>query len=125
MRYMFLIRTAHPGPPSPELMKAVRALAEREVKAGRLIYDGGLMPPAAGAALKVARGKLLVLDGPFAETKEVIGGFAVFELPDLDAAIASATEFLSLHQKLMPGWEGTAEVRPIAGSQAELIRAGG
>ena len=125
MRFMFIIKTADAAPPPPALLEAMHALAQREVKAGRMVHDGGLMPPQPGGEIRLARGKLMVLDGPFAETKELIGGYAVFELPDRDAALASAMEFLKLHQQFMPAWEGTCEIRQVAGSQVELIRAGG
>jgi hypothetical protein len=125
MRYLFLIRSGHSAMPSPELATAMHVLAKREVEAGRMIADGGLMPPDAGAQLSIVGKKLRVHDGPFAETKEVIGGFAIFELPDHDAAVASAAEFMNLHLQFMPAWEGTCEMRPIAGSQVELIRSGG
>jgi hypothetical protein len=128
MRFMFLVKTAHDAPqapPPPELFAAMHALAEREVKAGRMVQDGGLMPPQPGREVRISRRKLMVVDGPFAETKEVIGGYAVFELPDHEAALASAMEFLQLHQQHMPDWEGSLEIREVAGSQVELIRAGG
>jgi hypothetical protein len=125
MRFMFIIKTGHAAPPSPELIEAMHALAQREVKAGRMIQDGGLMPPQAGGEVRLARGKLMVLDGPFTETKEFIGGYAIFELPDRDAAVASAVEFLKLHQEFMPEWEGSCEIREVAGSQVELIRSAG
>jgi hypothetical protein len=125
MRYMFLIRSAQSASPTPEMIEAMHKLATREVKAGRMIADGGLTPAAAGAHVKLKKRKLTVLDGPFAETNEVIGGFAVFELPDRAAAIASASEFLGLHQQFMPDWEGVCEIREIAGSMVELLRAGG
>ncbi|HEY2749882.1 YciI family protein [Phenylobacterium sp.] len=124
MRFMFIIKAAGAGSPTPSLMAAMQAMAEREVKAGRMISDGGLMPRATGAEVRIRKGKLTVTDGPFAETKEVIGGYAVFELPDMAAAIASARDFMSLHQTHMPGWEGICEVRQVAGSQVEQIRLG-
>lgn len=122
MRFMFIIKTAHAGAPTPELLEAMHTLAQREVKAGRMIHDGGLMPPQAGGEVRLARGKLMITDGPFTETKELIGGYAIFELPDRDAAVASAVEFLKLHQEFMPEWEGGCEIREVAGSQVELIR---
>lgn len=125
MRYMFIIRSDQPASPTPELVDAMHKLAEREVKAGRMIADGGLMPPETGAAVRLKKRKLMIVDGPFAETKEVIGGFAVFELPDREAAIASATEFLGLHLQFMPDWEAVCEIREVAGSMVELLRAGG
>jgi hypothetical protein len=50
----------------------------------------------------------------FIETREVIGGYAVFELKDKQAAMVSATEFMQLHKDLFPGWEGTCEIRTFA-----------
>jgi hypothetical protein len=121
---MFLIHSKAEGPPTPELLTAMHELAAEEVAAGRMVYDGGLMPAAEGRRLRLKSGRLAVMDGPFAETKEVIAGFAVFELPDLAAAEASARRFLALHQRHAPGWEGSCEIRQIAGSQVERLRAG-
>jgi hypothetical protein len=116
MRFMFMVKTAHQGPPTPELMAAIDELAGREIEAGRLIDQGGLLPPAMGAEIQVKDGKVSVLDGPFAESKEVVGGYAVFELPGREEAIASALEFMELHRRFAPGWEGICEMRPMASS---------
>ena len=124
MRFMFLIHSAAEMAPSPELAEAMHEMAVQEVAAGRMIYDGGLMPASLGMQLRLKSGKVVVLDGPFAETKEVIGGFAIFELPDMAAAEASARAFLALHQRHAPAWDGVCEIRQLAGSQVELIRAG-
>ncbi|MGL4288441.1 MAG: YciI family protein [Phreatobacter sp.] len=121
MRFMFMVRSAHAGPPTPELMAAMHELAAREIKAGRMLDDGGLMPLAMGAQVNVAKGQVHVIDGPFAEAKEVVGGYAVFELPNKEAAVASAVEFMQLHTAFMPGWEGTCEVRALAGSETRAI----
>jgi hypothetical protein len=115
MRFMYLVTSAHPGPPMPELMEAMHKLAEREIKAGRMIDSGGLMPLAMGAQVRITDGKLSIVDGPFVEAKEVIGGYAIFELPGKEEALAAATEFMQLHKDLMPGWEGTCELRAFAG----------
>jgi hypothetical protein len=80
------------------------------------------MPRSTGKEVRIRKRKLMVLDGPFAETKEVIGGFAIFELPDMAAAEASARKFLDLHLRFMPEWEGTCEIRQVAGSQVDMIR---
>lgn len=125
MRFMFLIHSDSDAGPTPELMEAMHALAEREVKAGRMIADAGLAPPEAGMQLRLKSGKIVVLDGPFAETKEVLGGFAIFELPDMAAAEASARQFLDLHVKHAPAWHGRCEIRQIAGSVVEMVRAEG
>jgi hypothetical protein len=114
MRFMFIVKSAHSGPPTPELMEAMHKLADREIKAGRMLDNGGLMPLAMGAQVRVTGGQLSVLDGPFVEAKEVIGGYAIFELPGKEEALASAREFMQLHKDLMPGWEGVCELRAFA-----------
>ena len=50
-----------------------------------------------------------MIDGPFVETKEVIGGYAIFELRDMEEAVAAAKEFMQLHLEHMPGWEAPAK----------------
>jgi hypothetical protein len=115
MRFMSFVTSAHAGPPTPELMEAMKKLADREVKAGRMIDMGGLTPVAMGAQVRIADGKLSVIDGPFVEAKEVIGGYAIMEFRNKEEAVASAVEFMQLHKDFMPGWEGTCEVRAFAG----------
>src|SRR5579864_7523083 len=110
MRFMFIIKNASDGGPTPALMEAMHAMAVREIAAGRMIADGGLMPRDTGVEVAIKKRKLVVTDGPFAETKEVIGGFALFELPDMAAAVQSARDFMELHQVHIPDWEGTCEV---------------
>jgi hypothetical protein len=124
MRFLFMIQTAQEAHPPPELLNAMHEMAKREVAAGRMIADGGLMPLAAGKRVRIKGRKLMVLDGPFTETKEVIGGFALFELPDMAAAVESARQFMALHLEYMPDWDGACEIRQIAGSQVEFIRGG-
>ena len=115
MRFMFIVTSAHPTGPTPELMEAMHKLANREIKAGRMLDSGGLTPLTMGAQVRIANGQLSVLDGPFVEAKEVIGGYAIFELPGKEEALASAKEFMQLHKDFMPGWEGTCELRAFAG----------
>jgi hypothetical protein len=116
MRFMFIVKTAHAGPPTPELMEAMHKLANREITAGRMLDNGGLMPLAMGAQVRITDGQLSVVDGPFVEAKEVIGGYAIFELQGKEEAVASAVEFMQLHKDFFPGWEGTCEIRTFAGS---------
>jgi hypothetical protein len=95
-------------------MTAMGKLTDRETKAGRMVETAGLMPLATGARVRIGDGKLNVLDGPFAEAKEVIGGYAIMELRNKEEAVASAVEFMQLHKDFMPRWEGTCEVREFA-----------
>ena len=114
MRFMFIVTSAQPQPPTPALVEAMGKLADREIKAGRMIDNAGLMPLATGAQVRVVGGKLSVVDGPFIEAKEMIGGYAIFELASKEEALASAREFMQLHKDLMPGWDGVCELRAIA-----------
>jgi hypothetical protein len=115
MRFMYIV-TSPKGHmmPNQGLTDAIVKIRDREIKAGRMIDDGGLMPVATGARVKIADDTLSVIDGPFVEAKEVIGGYAIFELRDKEEAVAMAKEFMQLHLDHMPGWEGTCEVRAFA-----------
>ncbi len=124
MRFMSIVTSAHTDMPTPELMEAMGKLADREIKAGRMIDMGGLMPLQAGAQVRIRDGELSVIDGPFVEAKEVIGGYAIFEFRDKEEAMASAVEFMQLHRQHMPGWEGTCEVRAMAGPEDTGCQAG-
>jgi hypothetical protein len=113
MRYMYLVKTASYDPPSQRLMDEIGKIAEREMKAGRMVDMGGLLPLAMGARVRLAGGKLDVIDGPFAEAKEVIGGYAIFEFKSKEEALASAVEFMTLHKLYGEGWEGECEMRQM------------
>jgi hypothetical protein len=116
MRFMYIVTSPQPDKgPTPALMEAMGKLADREIKAGRMLDTGGLLPIAmAGAQVKITNGKIGVVDGPFVETKELIGGYAIFEHRNMEEAMAAAREFMQLHVDHMPGWEGTCEVRVMA-----------
>lgn len=120
MRYMFLVSAAETGAAPPQRMiEEIEKLAEQETAAGRMIARGGLLPTAMGAArIDTRRGQLKVVDGPFAETKEVLGGFAIFEFATREEALASAEHFMDLHRRYWPEWEGVCEMRPMFGFDA-------
>lgn len=125
MRYMYLVSSAeNSGPPPMKLMEELGKLAEQEIAAGRMVAQGGLLPIAAGARIELRRGRVKVLDGPFTETKEVIGGFAIFEFATREEAIASAVNFMEMHAKYAEGWEGVCEMRPMAMHMASAEEAG-
>ncbi|TIX91126.1 YciI family protein [Rhizobium sp. P44RR-XXIV] len=111
MRFMSIVTATDFLQPSPELAAAINKLADREIKAGRMLDTAGLMPLATGARVTIKDRELRVIDGPFVEAKEVVGGYAIFELQSKEEAVALAVEFMQLHKDLMPGWEGTCEVR--------------
>jgi hypothetical protein len=119
MRFMMIVKHARErqGPPPKELIEAIGKLAEEAQKSGALLGNGGLLPTAHGAKVRLADGQIGVIDGPFAETKEVIGGYAQFELASKQEAIEAAIKFMELHKKYWPGWEGETEIREMMDAQ--------
>jgi hypothetical protein len=96
-------------------MDAINNLGEEAVKAGTMRGQGGLKPTDTGARVRLANGKITVVDGPFTEAKEIIGGYAQFELKSKEEAIQGAVQFMELHKKYWPGWEGETEIRQMYG----------
>jgi hypothetical protein len=119
MRFMMIVKHVgeRQGPPPKELIEAINKLAEEAQKAGILLGNGGLLPTAQGARVRLADGQVGVIDGPFAETKEVIGGYAQFELESKQEAVEAAVKFMELHKKYWPGWEGETEIRQMFDAQ--------
>ena len=116
MRFMMIVKHAEKqGPPPQSLMEAIGKLGEEETKAGKMLGTGGLTGTATGARVRLSGGKLTVTDGPFTEAKEVIGGYAQFELQSKEEAVESAVRFMELHKKHWPEWEGETEVRQMYG----------
>lgn len=116
MRYMFfVIAPPSDGPPPQSLMDAMGKLIEKRTADGSLLDTGGLFPMAMGARISLKRGQINVIDGPFAESKEVVGGYAIFEFATREEALASAVEFMELHRDHAEGWEGVCEMRPMVG----------
>jgi hypothetical protein len=115
MRFMMLVKTAEKsGPPPKQFMDAMAKLAEEAVKAGTMVDSGGLSPTATSTRVRLSRGQVAAIDGPFTESKEVVGGYAVFELKSKQEAIEGATRFMELHKK---HWAGETEIRQILGPE--------
>jgi len=116
MKFMMIVKhSERQGPPPKSLMDAIAKLAESETKSGTMLGSGGLTATAQGARVRLSGGKVTVTDGPFAEAKEVIGGYAQFELKSKEEAVQSAVRFMELHKQHWPGWEGETEVRQMYG----------
>ncbi|MEQ8142392.1 YciI family protein [Streptomyces sp. NPDC005908] len=113
-RYLSLIRidenNSPEGGPSPELMQRMGELIEEMTKNGVLLDTAGLTPTAQGTRVHYEGGRLSVTDGPFTETKEVIGGYALLQAKDRAEAIEWTKRFLKVHE---PHWTVTCEVREI------------
>ena len=76
--------------PSPELIEAMGKYNNELIAAGVMLDGGGLQPSAKGARVRIVRGQAVVIDGPFAETKELIGGYWIWQVKSLEDAIAWA-----------------------------------
>ena len=118
MKFMMLVKAGeNSGPPPKELMDAMAILSEEAVQSGTMLGSGGLAPTAQSTRVRLSGGKVSVIDGPFTEAKEVIGGYAQFELKSKQEAIEGAVRFMELHRKHWPGWEGETEIRQIFGPE--------
>jgi hypothetical protein len=121
MRYMMIVKHKEAqGMPPKELMDAIGKLSEEASKNGTLLGNGGLLPTSAGASVRLSGGRVTVTDGPFTEAKEIIGGYALFELKSKEEAVEAARYFMELHKKHWPGWEGETEVREMMMMQQDL-----
>jgi hypothetical protein len=94
-------------------MAAIAKLGAEAAQAGVMVETGGLLPSAMGARVRLHAGQVQVTDGPFAETKELIGGYAVYNVKSKQEAIEWTTRFMQLHKEHWPGWEGESEIRQI------------
>ena len=95
------------APPTPELLARMGPFLEEITKAGVLLATDGLHPSSKGSRVRVSSGKCTVIDGPFAETKELVASYAVLEVKSMDEAIEWTRRFL----EVLGG--GECELRPI------------
>ncbi|HET9596347.1 MAG TPA: YciI family protein [Anaeromyxobacteraceae bacterium] len=116
MKYLTFIRSSEKyraAQPPPSLMEAMGKFIEKTSKEGALVATGGLAPSKDGFRMRLANRKLTITDGPFVESKEVIGGWAILEADSKPEIVRLTTEFMELHSKYWPEFEGECEVRPI------------
>jgi len=96
MKFLSVYKTKETGlPPTEEEMATMGKLIEEGMKAGWLLAVEGCMPSATGARVRKSDGKTVVTDGPFVETKELIGGLAILQANSREHAIELAKFFLS------------------------------
>jgi hypothetical protein len=119
MKYMMMVKGdknyENGAPPDPRLMMAIGKHSEEMIKAGVLLETGGLLPSSQGARVRAARGRLTVSDGPFVESKELIGGFAILQANSKEEAIKLGSDFMKIHVDVLgPAYEGELEIRQMA-----------
>ena len=116
MRFLSMIRINESSGqrPSEQLMNDMGKLMEEMTREGTLISTAGLRPTAEGVRIRLRGGRLSTTDGPFAETKEVIGGFAILEASSMPEAIELTKRFLRVHGD---EWDIECELRPLDGPE--------
>jgi hypothetical protein len=116
MRFLSMIRVNESTGqvPSERLMNEMGKLIDEMTRAGVLIRTAGLRPSAEGARIRLRNGKVSSVDGPFTETKEVIGGFAILEAPSMKEARELTRRFLLIHGD---EWDLECELRPLDGPE--------
>ena len=116
MRFMYLVKSEEGVPPTPELMAAIGQLAQEMAQKGVLIEMGGLAPSARGVRVRLSGGTLTVTDGPFTEAKELVGGFAMFEVGSKAEAVELGRRFVQVHADVLgPGHAMELEIREMFG----------
>ena len=116
MRFLSMIRIDEKSgqKPSARLITEMGKLMEEATREGWLVATAGLRPTGEGKRMRWNRGKLTATDGPFTETKEVIGGYAMLEAPSMDAALGLVKRFLAIHGD---EWNLECEVRALDGPE--------
>jgi len=116
MKYLSFVRSSEKYrnvQPPAAMMEAMGKLIEKFTTQGALVDTGGLAASRDGFRMRLANGNLTTTDGPFAESKEVIGGWAILKADTKAEILRLTTEFMDLHRKYWPEFEGECEVRPI------------
>ena len=114
MRFMFMVKGPENVPPSPQLMAAIGGLAQEMAQKGALVDMGGLLPSARGAKIRLSSSKLTVVDGPFTEAKELVGGYAVFNVASKTEAVELGRRFMQIHADILgPGHVLELEIREM------------
>lgn len=112
MRFLSMIRVKENSGlvPSEQLMSDMGKLMEELTRSGVLLDTAGLRPTSEGKRVRLSHGKLSTVDGPFTETKEVIGGYAMIKADSMDEAIELTRRFLKVHGD---EWDIECEVRQL------------
>lgn len=116
MRYMMFIKHTEDyrnKTVPPSLYQAMGEFVGAAMKRGAIIDTAGLQPTSAGTRVSLRKGQLLVTDGPFVESKEIVGGYALVAAKSREKALDLARQFMELHRIHWPEFEGECEVRPL------------
>ena len=116
MRYMMFIKHTEDyrnAQVPASLYEEMGKYIEETTKSGNFVTGAGLQPSSAGTRVRLSSGKITVMDGPFAESKEIVGGYAIMDAKSRDEALSLARRFMEIHLKHWPTFEGECEMRPL------------
>jgi hypothetical protein len=115
MRYMMFIKhSENQRPDVPEVLyQEMGKFIEETARTGNFISGAGLQPSSAGTRIQLRQGRITATDGPFTETKEIVGGYAIMEAKTREEALALGHRFMELHRLHWPAFEGECEIRPF------------
>ena len=116
MRYMMFIKHTedyrNADVPS-SLYEEMGKFIEEATKSGNFVGGAGLQPTSAGTRVRLSKGKITIIDGPFTESKEIVGGYSIIDAKTREEALDLARRFMELHLKHWPSFEGECEMRPF------------
>ena len=116
MRYMMFIKHTedYRNAEAPaSLYEEMGKFIEETTKSGNFVGGAGLQPTSAGSRVRLSKGKITVMDGPFTESKEIVGGYSIIDAKTHQEALDLARRFMELHLKHWPTFEGECEMRPF------------
>ena len=116
MRYMMFIKHTEDyrnADVPASLYEEMGKFIEEATKSGNFVGGAGLQPTSAGTRVRLSKGKITVMDGPFTESKEIVGGYSIIDAKTREEALTLARRFMELHLKHWPTFEGECEMRPF------------
>jgi hypothetical protein len=116
MRYMMFIKHTEDYrnvQVPPGLHEEMGRFIEETAKTGNFVGGAGLQPTDVGKRVRLKGGKITVMDGPFTESKEIVGGYAIIDAKSPEEALGLARRFMDIHLRHWPTFEGECELRPF------------
>jgi hypothetical protein len=116
MKYLLFIKHTedYRGITPPQgLMDAMEKFVGEGMASGKVLDTAGLKPTSEARKVRSQGGKLTVIDGPFTESKEIVGGYAMIDVKSDKEALDLATNFMELHRVHWPEFTGECEIRPL------------
>src|SRR5262245_42122183 len=123
MKFMLIVKatkdTEAGTPPDPKLLEAIGKLAQEMGEAGVMLDTAGLAPSSQGVRVRLSGGKLIASNGPFTNTPDLVGGYAIVEVQSKAEAVEWSKRFWKVHADVLgPSYEGESEIRQVFGFES-------